>query len=337
VRPPRLCGYTGFLTRSFAAAAICLFSAGCGYIGGTLPPLANIPVNPAGLAVVQRGSNLFAHFTLPQLTTESVAIKGDLELDLRAGVTPDPWSEGAWAAQAMKISPQVVKDGVAQYQFPSGQWTGKQITVAARVAGPNGKPSNWSNFATVPVVSPLPAPSDLAAAATAKGVRLEWRGAGGHFRILRRSEGQPEFAEIGASTTPEFVDGGAEFGKKYSYIVQAFEDLGENREAQSELSQETTLTPIDTFATATPAGLRATSSAATVELSWDANSETDLAGYRVYRSADGGAFQKIADVGEIPTYSDRAVEHGKTYRYAVTAIDKSGNESDRSTVAEATL
>ena len=37
----------------------------------------------------------------------------------------------------------------------------------------------------------------------------------------------------------------------------------------------------------------------------------------------------------IPSYSDHQVEHGKTYRYAVSAIDKSGNESARSGPVEA--
>jgi fibronectin type 3 domain-containing protein len=57
----------------------------------------------------------------------------------------------------------------------------------------------------------------------------------------------------------------------------------------------------------------------------------------VYRSIDGGAFQKIADVNEIPSYSDHVVERGKTYRYSVTAMDKSGNESGRSATVEAAL
>jgi fibronectin type 3 domain-containing protein len=83
--------------------------------------------------------------------------------------------------------------------------------------------------------------------------------------------------------------------------------------------------------------LIATPSPASVELSWESNTEPDLAGYRVYRSAGGGAFEKVADVSEIPAYSDHAVERGKTYRYAVTAMDKSGNESGRSATVEAAL
>jgi hypothetical protein len=300
-----------------------------------LPPLANIPADPTDLAVVQRGATLFAHFKVPELTTEQMPIKGDLELDMRVGIPPNPWNVEVWAASAKKISPQTLKDDIAQYQLPSLPWTGKEITIAARAIGANGKASNWSNIATLSVVAPLAAPTDFAATPTANGVRLTWRGAGQHFRILRRAEGSPEYVELGTPTTNEFLDATAEFDKKYSYLVQAYTDLGAHREAQSDISQERTLTFKDEFAPAAPANLRATASANSVELSWDANTEPDLAGYRVYRSVNGGVFAKIADVNEIPAYSDKTVEAGKTYRYVVSSVDRSGNESVRSPVAEA--
>jgi fibronectin type 3 domain-containing protein len=302
-----------------------------------LPPLANIPSDPTDLAVVQRGATLYAHFKVPQLTTEQMPIKGDLELDLRVGISPNPWNVEAWAENAKKISPQAVKDDIAQYQAPSLAWTGKEITIAARAIGANGKASHWSNIVTLPVVAPLAAPKDFAATPTANGVRMTWHGAGQHFRILRRVESSPEYVELGTSTTDEFLDSTAEFGKEYSYLVQAYADLGAHREAQSDLSPEQTLTPEDKFPPAAPANLRATASANSVELSWDANNEADLAGYILYRSVNGGAFEKIASVNEIPAYSDKPVEAGKTYRYVVTAIDRSGNESVRSAVAEANL
>ena len=65
--------------------------------------------------------------------------------------------------------------------------------------------------------------------------------------------------------------------------------------------------------------------------------EEDLNGYRVYRAEGNGAMEKIADVAAVPSYSDRKVEHGKTYHYAVSALDKTGNESARAGPVEATL
>lgn len=314
-----------------------LILAGCGYIGGVQPPLANIPADPTDLAVLQRGAALYAHFKLPDLTTEQMPTRGDLTLDLRAGVAPNPWSWEGWSETAHKIAPGNVTNGVASFQFPAREWIGKEVTVAARVIGANGKPSGWSNLVTLPVVTPLPVPSDLKAEPTANGVRLTWRGEGGHFRILRRTEDSPDYAVVGTSTAPDYLDSTAEFGKAYTYIVQSFQDLGQNRETQSDLSSERTITPRDVFPPATPTHLSASPSASTIELSWDADSEPDLAGYRVYRSENAGQFVKIAEVTDIPAYSDRAVQSGKAYRYAVTAFDKNGNESPRSNVVEAAI
>lgn len=319
-----------------ALGAASLLLAGCGYIGSTQPPLANIPGDPTDLVVIQRGATIYAHFKLPELTTELRPINGNLELEARAGLTPAPWNLSQWAESAQKLNPHTVKAGVAQYQFPSLAWTGKEITIGARVIGENRKASNWTS-ASLPVVAPLTAPADFHVDPTATGVRLSWSGPGQHFRILRSSDASPDYVEIGTTATHDFFDTTAEFGKSYAYLVQSYEDLGNHREAQSDLSSEQALSYKDIFPPAAPTGLRASSSPNTIELSWDANSEPDLAGYRVYRSVNGGAFEKISEVSEIPTYSDKAVGPGKTYRYSVAAVDKSGNESAHSPVVEAAL
>jgi fibronectin type 3 domain-containing protein len=85
-----------------------------------------------------------------------------------------------------------------------------------------------------------------------------------------------------------------------------------------------------------PGGLHAAAAPNSIELAWERNTEPDLAGYRLYRAAADGAFEKIAEVSQVPSYSDHKVEHGKTYRYAVSAVDQSGNESARSAVVEVT-
>jgi hypothetical protein len=331
-----------------AAVAVFFLNTGCGYIGPTLVPLANVPAAPSDLAAIQRGAKLIAHFTVPDTTTEGTPIKGDTQLDLRAGPAPDVWNESEWAARAQHVAPAHITklpparpNGVgqqlAEYEFSSTAWTGKTIVIAARVIGSNQKASNWSALLTVPVREPLAKPEQLTATSLANGIRLTWRGAGEHFRIFRRVEGADSFADLATTMAPEYLDASAEFGKTYTYQVLAFAAVAPQKEAQSELSGEATKLYKDEFPPAPPAGLVATPSPASVELSWESNTEPDLAGYRVYRSINGGAFEKIADVNEIPAYSDHAVERGKTYRYTVTAMDKSGNESGRSPTVEVAL
>ena len=315
------------------AAAI---AAGCGYSGEPLPPLANIPSRVADLTAVQRGNRILASFTLPRATTEGMRIRGELTPDLRIGPAPNPYREDLWAAGAMPVSPGVMEKGSAIYEIPSVPWTGQEAVLGVRVKGANGKESGWSNLVMIPVVAPLEAPADVRAGNTAQGVRLTWQAAGTDFRIFRRSDNEP-FVTIGDAPQPPWTDSSSQFGKAYVYRVQTIAKLANNREAESDFSPEASITPEDTFPPAVPAGLRTTATPNSIELTWDADTEPDLAGYRVYRAIAGGPFERIADNSTLPAYSDKAVEPGKTYRYQISAVDQTGNESTRSAPVEATI
>lgn len=96
--------------------------------------------------------------------------------------------------------------------------------------------------------------------------------------------------------------------------------------------------PIDRDAPAVPRGLISITGDREVELRWFANEEYDLHGYRVYRSDQAtGYYDRIAWVtGHEPgsvyeeIYVDAPLANGRTYYYAVSAVDYSGNESDLS-------
>jgi len=319
-----------------ALAAAALITAGCGYIGGPQPPLANIPSDITDLAAVQHGARIVAQFSVPLSTTEGFPIKPPLELDLRIGVASDPFDLNQWAGEATRIPPGPVSEGIARYEILSAAWTGKRAAIAVRAVGSNGRESHWSKAVFVAVVPPPETPADLHAEATAQGVRLTWRARGALFRILRRSGSTP-YAEVAEARQPEWTDLTAEYGTKYTYRVQTLVDLGDRQKAESDLSDEVPITPEDTFPPGAPTGLRAVAAPRSIELSWDRNPEPDLAGYRIYRAAGSGELIKIADTGEIPSYSDPNVEPGKTYRYTVTAFDRANNESAHSSLAEATI
>lgn len=67
----------------------------------------------------------------------------------------------------------------------------------------------------------------------------------------------------------------------------------------------------------------------TAILTWNANSETDLASYRIYRATTSGAY--VAPLATIPagtvTYQVTGLTSGTTYYFIVTAVDTAGNES----------
>jgi len=81
---------------------------------------------------------------------------------------------------------------------------------------------------------------------------------------------------------------------------------------------------------AVPRGVYSVSGDGEVFLSWYANAERDLAGYRVYRGlSERGEYRRLATINSTQ-FSDRDVTNGRTYFYAVTAYDYDGNESELS-------
>ncbi len=65
-------------------------------------------------------------------------------------------------------------------------------------------------------------------------------------------------------------------------------------------------------------------------LSWDANTEADLAGYKVYHGTASGDYGIPIDIGNQTTYTVSGLDLGEHY-FAVSAYDTSGNESGVST------
>ncbi len=64
-----------------------------------------------------------------------------------------------------------------------------------------------------------------------------------------------------------------------------------------------------------------------VTVSWDANTENDLAGYRIYYGERSRNYDLQITVGEVTSHRIDGLTPGKRYFFAVTAYDLSGNES----------
>jgi hypothetical protein len=71
--------------------------------------------------------------------------------------------------------------------------------------------------------------------------------------------------------------------------------------------------------------------AASLLVTWKANTDADLAGYKVYYGTQSGTYGTVADVQKATSYQISNVQNGSTYYVAVTSYDTSKNESNRST------
>jgi predicted small lipoprotein YifL len=204
-----------------------------------------------------------------------------------------------------------------------------------------GHPGTASMRISVPLLSPVDAPSAAVAQMPSEGVTLiEWTPpvaeAGASpltFKVYRRGE-----TTNPVNTTPitdlKFEIPGLEYGKEHCFVVSAVQ-THQAVTIESEVSPPACLTPVDTFPPAAPKGLRAVAEDGAVSLVWEVNNEADLGGYLILRGEGGGETlqpitpQPIKDAN----YRDTGVMPGVRYVYVVVAVDTATprNTSARST------
>ncbi len=95
---------------------------------------------------------------------------------------------------------------------------------------------------------------------------------------------------------------------------------------------------VDVTPPAIPTNFTATAGDGNVLLSWNANSETDLHSYHLFKgTVDGGTVTYFFSVGKNTTsYTDNNVTNGTTYYYKINAGDTSNNQSVISAQVSAT-
>jgi PKD repeat protein len=81
-----------------------------------------------------------------------------------------------------------------------------------------------------------------------------------------------------------------------------------------------------------PAG----ATAGSVSLTWDPNTEGDLAGYKVHVGTASRTYSQSIDVGRITSFTVSNLADGQTYFFAVTAYDVMTNESSFSSEVTST-
>ena len=73
------------------------------------------------------------------------------------------------------------------------------------------------------------------------------------------------------------------------------------------------------------------STTGSIRLSWTANTEADLAGYKVYIGTQSRLYNSPITLGPVAAYNAANLTIGKTYYFCISAFDSAGNESPCST------
>ena len=306
--------------------------AGCGYVGDPQPPALKIPVTIENLTAVQRGDRIVVAFTVPRMTTDGLMLKRLGEIDLRVGTPPNPWHQPSWEANATRLEMAAdVAPGATRVETPSDPWAGGEVIIAVRASNPGGRWSSWSNLVALHAIEPLPAPVDIEPRAVAEGVRVTWRQpesrSGVKFRVYRQREGSDTRVLLGETAEPQLTDTDTRYGQTYQYLVLAVVQAGDDF-AESSLPPPVAITPVDTFPPPVPAGFQVIAGLNTIELTWERDPGASVT-YRLYRADGDGNMAAVAAALTRPSYSDAAVVSGRQYRYALSALDELGNESER--------
>jgi hypothetical protein len=339
----------------------CGLLAACGTPGAPRPPSLELPRPATDLAASRVGDRVTLTWTAPTQTTDRQNIRHPGPVRVCRGVNAVGMLACTEAVAKLPPGPTVNQQGkpeIRQYtdvlppdlqkQYPTGF-----ATYALEALNLRGRSAGLSNQVEAPLAPTLPPPADFRAQLTPDGILLTWTGLlhqheapelGHFYRVFRHTPGAPTEIAIGdvkLSTDPHagFLDRTFEWQKTYLYRIAVVTSVARSGqppiEVQGQPSPEITVVAHDIFPPAVPAGLQAVASGVGqppfVDLTWAPNTESDLAGYNLYRRQAGQPPVKInPELVKTPAYRDRTVVPGHTYFYAVTAVDLRGNESPRS-------
>jgi hypothetical protein len=167
------------------------------------------------------------------------------------------------------------------------------------------------------------------------------------LRIYRRSlddpKGNSEFSVLSEQPCQpgpgEARDNSFQWEKQYDYkavvvTVVAAPDRPAV-EVEGDDSAAAHLAAHDVFPPAVPTGLQAVFSSVGqkpfIDLAWAPDTESDLAGYVVYRRTDSSSFVVVSPSPVKATaWRDNDVRPGQKYIYSVAAVDVRGNQSAQS-------
>jgi fibronectin type 3 domain-containing protein len=216
-----------------------------------------------------------------------------------------------------------------------------RVTAVGTYGNESANSAVVSGVRTVDTVPPS-VPAGLGAIGEAGGIRLGWTAPSdadvAGYRIYRGASADGPWALLnptGLITATSYLDTNNAPAQVWFYKVSAVDASG-NESAQSDAASAERMGA--DVAPAAPAGLSATGGYTGNALRWTANTESDLSGYNVYRSASGGAFVRLnGSLLGLPSFDDTTAAVGVAYTYRVTAVDRGGLESAASTAAATRL
>jgi len=364
---------------TIAAFAAAITLAGCGMPGAPLPPSLNLPVPVNDLSAVRTGGQVALTWTMPVRTTDKVLLEGNITVRVCRN---ESTATRCSIATTLQLAPKADASVTERLPSPLAAGPPRPLSYFVELVNRKGRSAGLSNSAAILAGEAPPAIENLTAQMRKDGVLLHWaptptESSPVAVRLVRRLLSPPaKKSNAGPLAQPAepleqtllveapgpvdhapdsgpdaSIDNNIRFGETYEYRAQRVARItvgGSTLELAGPLSAPLRIDAINLFPPSAPKGLAAVATAGengfapAIDLSWLPNTQSNLAGYIVYRRPLGvlpSAWQRISPAQPVvgPGYHDPNVQPGHTYSYAVTAIDQDGLESDRSAEASDTV
>jgi len=367
IRRMRRTAEIAFFPVSLFVSALLFVAAGCAKVGEPQPPVLLLPKPATDLAARQYADKIVLTVSTPAQNTNGSPVTTLQEVEVfrvsaGRGQLKVPLPKEDYLRRATKIL-AVTADKFSNYlnektfvfwdEFsPQERATiySQTFDYAVRFVNRKKQTAGLGNLAIVSPVAIPAAPTGLTAKLAQEYVRLSWNPPTQNMDgsvpprfegyNVYRSEDPKKFAPGPLNSDllpkPEFEDRSFQFDKTYYYAVSV---VGSRQDpyAESLRSQPVEVVARDSFPPGPPQNLNAVVENGIVILLWAAPLDPDVAGYRIYRSEEGGKEKQLLQVVPMNTLSfrDEKAQPGKKYEYSVSAVDTHGNESTRAyTTAE---
>lgn len=352
-----------YLVRFLILIGLASFIAACGKRRPPLPPVERVQQRTELLSGAQQGNVVILNWPAPPRNAPDSSVQSIRRIDVyrlaekpgsQRGLTEDEFA--ARATLVGSVTYEELRNAAETLSYRDALQLGGEPTrlrYAVRYVNASGQRAAFSNFVLIEPATRIAQPPTLTDKEIKEdAITLNWQAPTLNidgstpvnllgYNIYRMDESQSVPGQIPINATPvsgtSYQDKSFKFGGEYRYLVRSVSLGTEGAQVESLNSNILSVSPRDTFAPSPPSGLSIAGSPGRLSIFFAANSESDIAGYNIFRSTDqdspkSGWTKLNPALLTRTSFVDDKVETGKRYYYYLVAVDTTGNTSQPSDV-----